>query len=613
MSRALLGLVLLGTSACLDFERRVNDCFDGGRCVVMGDGGLDGGGGGDGGGGRADGGFEPLLTPGLCADGWCWEAPLPHGTRLNAVFGDGDDVLVAGDNGLVAERRAGRWRSWQSEMPSDIAWRGLWGRSRDDVYLAGAARAWHFTDGGWTSRATTATALTAVTGTPAEVFFGDEMGRVYRLASNALELVSATGAGEVVSMRSAYGSLFALTRSSYPATTLLKLDGGRLDFDAGALDSVFGWDNGLWLAGEQAISYSVSAALVATSLDAGLTAGSAGPMGAVRAAAGSTLGTLTGDVFTTESSGQWPVRAIHEGPSTTWAVGAAGLVQQRRDGGWLDLVERPTFGEVRAVVPFEETLVAVTSTGELLVRGPFGWRTRWSSLQAVFVDVAVDGADVYVLAEDQRVFTVRRTGTTWAQSGNPVRFGQPMNVAAHRLWLTAAGTLVATSDEGLFFRRRGAASFTAVADTAQVWGLAGKGEVVRACGATRFVEVDLSQATPVVGSSGAALSCRAVLALADGWALGGREVGGVPFVVRTADGATFVFRTEQAFVEDLELVPGGIAVAVNGIGLVPLGVPGSDLTPLPTRISQTLHGLATWRGRLFAVGDESAIVHGDLP
>ncbi|MBL8917666.1 MAG: hypothetical protein JNJ54_02305 [Myxococcaceae bacterium] len=625
--RWLGACVVVLASACLDFERRVNDCFDGGRCVSGGaDGGSDGGATGDGGapadgggdGGGTDAGVEPLLYPGFCAEGWCWEAPLPHGTRLTAVYGDGDDVIVAGDNGMLAERSvAGGWRSLQSAVPAETQWRGLWGRSSREVYLAGASQVWLRADGGWTSGiAPHSEALTAVTGTASEVLFGDGSGRVLRLGSGGLELVAATDAGEILSMTPAYGALFALTRpADWPATALVKLDGGRVDFDGdgGELSSVFGWDTGLWLAGQQ--GFSVSSSLVATPIAGGLTAGSVGPTGVVRAANPMIVGTLVGQSIMNEQLlGSSRVEAMHEGPSTTWAVGEAGLVLQRRDGGWRDLAtDRPSVRAVRAITAVGDSLVAVSEAGQLLVRGTLGWRERWGISQRPFVDVvAADDSRAYVLTEDQSVITVRRSGMSWQEEPPRAQFGQ--GTAAHRLWLTPAGTLVATSDEGLFFRRRGDLAFTHITGTARLWGVAGRRELVRACGGTEVVEVDLSQPSPMKTIAGTARDCRAVVALADGWANSGQDQDGVPFVVRTPDGATFHFRSERTAIGDMELVPGGLAVGINGVGLVPIdaGLP-RDLDPLPTRVSQVIFGLVAWRGRLFAVGEQGLILQGPLP
>jgi hypothetical protein len=569
---------------------------------------------------------DPLLYPGFCAEGWCWEAPLPHGTHLTAVYGDGDDVIVAGDNGMLAERRDGGWRSLQSVTPSDVQWRGLWGRSWNDVYLAGDSRVWQFDGGGWAIGASTAeqTLLTAVTGTSDEVLFGDELGRVHRLRGGGLELVADLDAGEILSMTPAFGALFALTRAApWPVTALVKLDGGRIDFagDGGSLRTVFGGDAGLWLAGESG-GFSVSPTLVATPMAGGLTAGSVGPTGDVRAATMDRLGTLVGQLVTSEQSGANRVLAMHEGRSTTWAVGAAGLVLQRRDGGWVELTERPGLGATRAIAVAGDTLVAVTSRGQLLVRTALGWRARWSTSQVVVVDMvaASDAERVFILTEEQQVATVRRNGMSWQEEPPRVRFGQ--GSAAHRLWLTPAGTLVATSDEGVFVRRAGDPMFRAITNSAMMWGVAGRGEIVRACGATRWLEIDVSQTAPAVRASGAARGCRALVSVGDDWAHGGRDSAGAPFVVRMRDGAVFTFPAEQIEVEDMELVPNGIAVGINGIGLVPIdggvvvmsdGGMGLALTPLRTRVSQGINGLVAWRGRLFAVGEDAVILQGPLP
>ncbi|MDP1829230.1 MAG: hypothetical protein Q8L48_38555 [Archangium sp.] len=148
--RAILCVALgLGLSACLDFDKLIDDC-DAGLAPCAGDGGSNGGGGGSvtgGGGGTTGGGGagggtgldastaspdcdagvgatlqSPDGSTAFCFNGFAWENPLPHGTQLSTVWGPApDDLWAAGAAGLLMHWDGASWTSYQGRIPAQVA------------------------------------------------------------------------------------------------------------------------------------------------------------------------------------------------------------------------------------------------------------------------------------------------------------------------------------------------------------------------------------------------------------------------------------------------------------------------------------------------------------
>lgn len=164
--RRRLFLGALALASCIDFRGAIDarcangslECPDAGAMdggANTGGGGVVGGGGATGGGGGATGGGGggPPADAGrscgearcvfdggssICFNGWCWEAPLPQGNELRAVWGSAaDDVWAAGAAGALLRWDGVTWTSWQGEVAVDETWSGLWGSSASSVWLVG--------------------------------------------------------------------------------------------------------------------------------------------------------------------------------------------------------------------------------------------------------------------------------------------------------------------------------------------------------------------------------------------------------------------------------------------------------------------------------------------
>lgn len=606
MKRASLVLLVFATG-CFNFERRVADCFDGGRCSQLADGGvLDAG--------RAEedaGPFVPLDAGFFCANEWCWESPFPHGTRLNAVAAFGDDVLVAGEEGMLAELRGGVWRSFQAQVPR-TQWARLWARSLDDAYAAGALEPWVRSDGGWRGVGQPADQpFSAVTGDETRTFFANA-GVVSSFDGQQLveHAVLAPAVGNVTDLTLARGRLFAVSVVPQPASFFVDVDAG-VATGVDGVRSVFTTDAGFWVTGDRSF-FSPAAPIAFDEMMPAIRAGTGGPvpLGATVDA----VGALDGGRFTFEYQVSG-VTAMAQDGATAWAVGEGGRVLRRRGGTWTDLTGLPTRNTVVAIFPFGDALVAVTGAGELLERSASSWELKPRQALAP-VDAVRDGSQFVVLSEDGRVVwfdaQFRQTQTLALNQGTE----------AYKLWRSPSGTIVATSNAGAFFKRAAEMAFTPIAGVGRARGVSGRGEVARLCGVgaaeSTVVDVDLSASSP----SGAVLpglearECRALLPLPDGWAIGGRAASGEAFVSIVRDGgtpSTVRFEREQTWPAAFALTPGGLAVALNGIGLIPLLSPPATLDVTESRIGNSLFALTVWRGRLFAVGGDGAIVQRAQP
>lgn len=602
-------VLLVFASGCFNFQRRVDDCFDGGRCSQLVDGGAS-----DAGGAEEDAGpFVPLDAGHFCFEQWCWESPFPHGTRLNAVAAFGSDsVVVAGEQGMLAELRDGRWVSHQSLATLDDFWSNLWGTGPDDVFVSGSTRIWRRTDAGWSPRTVeNADVWRSVTGTRdarGQVFFGDNGGRIVRYdrATDGLQTVRQLEGAGVVDLEVAHGGqLFALAEPFDGGAQLVRVDGGELVFTDAGVTAMFGNASNLWLAGAE--SFSVDAQLRFTPLVRAVTAGT-GASAAVRVVTDDGVETLAGTLSQPEYA-QPGLRAIDAASGATWAVGEGGLVvRSTSQGVWSDPTQSLR-GTVHALVTFGADLVALSDSG-VLVRGVDGWIPRVPG--ARFLDGVVFQNRLYVLRSDNAVLALTPgyvVETTF----------RPGAILARRLWVSAGGTLVLVAVNGVFVKPPAASAFEFLTgEPVGVRAVGGSGEVVRlVTSAGAVFQIDFAdqptQAQQVPGLS--MPECSALTRIATGWAFGVGGRDGVETAVEVVGNddsrRRFPIPLAGSEVKAFAPSPNGVFTAVRGIAEVPV-MTGGEVRILPTRVTNELEAVVVWRGRLFAGGEFGTIIQGPV-
>ncbi|MCB9678076.1 MAG: hypothetical protein H6737_23450 [Alphaproteobacteria bacterium] len=88
----------------------------------------------------------------ICADGWCWEHPLPGLSRWLAVWPVAPDVHWVGwEEGVFRRNADGSADRFELVLPSGdpAVILGLWGTAEDDVWAVGDG-IWHWDGCGWT-------------------------------------------------------------------------------------------------------------------------------------------------------------------------------------------------------------------------------------------------------------------------------------------------------------------------------------------------------------------------------------------------------------------------------------------------------------------------------
>lgn len=600
--KRVLPVVLLACS-CLDFEKRVATCFDGGVCASV-----------DADAGVRDGGapaFVPFDAGFFCVDEWCWESPFPHGVRLDSVFAEGDDLVVAGAYGMLAERSAGQWRSLQSQHSQELQWRNLWGRSMTDLWLAGDARAWHRTATGWSAVGTTFPLANsqAVAGSSTDVFFSAGTD-VFRLEGTDW-IGFSTAPGEVMSLSVAFGALHGAIRNnpSQVAGSVTNLATGTTwGFDAGATYSLFATSTALFATGERTVQLdrTLQAQPLADVLRAGVEAEQQ-----VFAANVEGVGSLRDAGFRLERRTPL-VNAMAAGRAVV-AVGEHGLILERRDGGWVDPTPTASRSEVVAFVERQDVLLAVTADCELLSRGTSGWTSR-TLLTERCADAVADGTSLAVLTVGGRLIIF---DSTFVQTGSD-SLGPGLEV--RRLWRAESGAFIVTTATDVFVKPPGGlfAPVQALGGTG-AWGVSGRGSIARVCGLAQggLADLDLSRSPPVVTMVPLlrADDCRAVLPLsAGGWAIASRAQEYPHVLLVAVDGTSkdVTINLQATFIEDLLETPRGIAVASDGYAFINGTNPPMIVEPSNTRFAD-LGTLALWNGRLFVGGGGGSILQAAAP
>lgn len=598
--RRALPLLLLASS-CLDFERRVANCFDGGVCAAAaGDAGL------------VDGGpqLAPFDAGFFCTERWCWESPFPHGVSLNAVFADGDDLVVVGEHSMLAERRGGQWRSFQSRFPAELEWQSLWGTSRDDVWLAGDARVWHRTATDWSPVGSEFMGgfSQGVTGSDAGVF-ASAGGEVFQYVNDSWSSFARVQGADVPRLVTAFGAVHGSVRLSAEnaAGSVKNFEGSQSwAFDGGATFSFITSSTGLIVTGSRTVRLDEQLQLVFSYPDV-LVAG----VEANRQLYGATYGR----VGRFDDRGLQPefdvtgVRAMAAGRSVV-AVGERGLLLERRDGGWVDTSGTATWGDVVSFVELDGGLFGVTSGCELLQRGTAAW-TKRSLLADRCLDAASDGTSLTLLTPTSVVSLDGALAMTGID-----RF--PSAVEPRRLWRSEGGALVITTSTEVFFRSpSGPLEPLRALCAGGSWGVSGRGSVARICGLDqdKVADVDLGRSPPVVTEVPGLLAhdCHAVLALKNGsWALAARGGGDRPRLrLVNTDGLTtdVVLDLQATFIEAFVETPTGIAVASDRFAFVPFA---TKLVESPIGFGG-IRTLAVFHGRLFAGGARGSILQTRAP
>jgi len=589
-------------AGCLRFEERIQACFaDGGVCLASPDGGaeerfveLDGG------------GFR-------FSNQWRWESPLPFGHHLNAVYATGDVLVVAGEDGLLAERRQGQWVSFQQLAATTYLQSS--GTGLDDLWLASSdGPLWH-RDGGW-GQVDARAPVISLTHFDGALYLGTSDGRLGRLENDLFAPERRVSLGDVQVGNFANGVVVLAVEDGGRALT--QRDGGPFFlFDGGLakeldVEGLFASSNDLWLSGMNALRV-VDAGRVLAPTDLTVTAASPGATTAV-VSTGDGLVRVEGTRSTIELRGALGLRAFHRDAAnmTVWAVGENGQVYRRLapSVSWVAESWVPTTSDVRALVPLGDTLYAFTNGGQLLRREPGRWRVL-NTFPIGFADAVSEGNRLVALDFDHRLQWFDGDGQQTAQ------FDIASTGSAAHLFRSTAGTMVVTGAAGIFVRRAADDRFL------QVWsepstGLGGRAEVVRVCSQRGIVELDLVASPPVaalVDDSAQVAGCESVLQLDDGWLYGTGDGSSARVIRRLPGNAEQVtsWRGTTARVTALIEVRGGVAVGMDGFASMPFATWQSgtlDLTP--TRVGNVLFCFRKWRGRLFAGGSGGAILEREL-
>lgn len=156
-------------------------------------------------------------TPtGLCTlEGWCWEAPLPQGNDIRAVWGTSmRDLWLATANGGVFRWNGERTSMAGAPMASRVDWRSISGRGADVVLGGDNGLVLLRQDGGWffeQPSTTTEDFVSVVMRPDGTIFAGSTSGNVFeRKATNFWEPRGGAGGNGHVRLFMHQGILWAV-------------------------------------------------------------------------------------------------------------------------------------------------------------------------------------------------------------------------------------------------------------------------------------------------------------------------------------------------------------------------------------------------------------------
>lgn len=139
---ALAALLALGSAACFEFDKKLEQICGSGRfaCEMGSGGGAESWDGSFGGGTPlSSGGLE--FTGGICSGAWCYENPFPHALDINGIWGSGpNDVWVVSNSNVALHFDGGAWQAFTPAMPVSpsnprASLNGVFGFSADDVWV----------------------------------------------------------------------------------------------------------------------------------------------------------------------------------------------------------------------------------------------------------------------------------------------------------------------------------------------------------------------------------------------------------------------------------------------------------------------------------------------
>ena len=88
--------------------------------------------------------------PGVCAHDWCWEARLPQGNTLHAVWGASEnDVWMGGDKGTLLHWNGASFAAFSSGDDTPIT--AIQGKGAGDIWAVAGRRLLHWNGVAWTS------------------------------------------------------------------------------------------------------------------------------------------------------------------------------------------------------------------------------------------------------------------------------------------------------------------------------------------------------------------------------------------------------------------------------------------------------------------------------
>ncbi|HEX4460637.1 MAG TPA: hypothetical protein VIA18_21810, partial [Polyangia bacterium] len=367
----------------------------------------------------------------LCVDGWCWDAPRPHGRDLRAVLPfAADDVWAAGDRLLVHFDGKAWTGATFTDQPRFF---GLWGARRDDVWAVGTELV-HWDGKTWSSIAKLAdTAFYGVWGSAGDdVWAVGQQGVVLRW--NGKTWTRITTGGPNVTWRGVSGSGRNDVWIVGDHGEALHWDGAKWQtvhveadsagepprlygvvararddvWAAGLPEAVFHFDGKRWQRtrgkptpkGGDLDNQPGEYLTAIWADDSDICVVSAGPDYRVECLAGD-------DSWLDQATAKFPLAAIHG----DWAVGNDGTVLQRGDRGWIEKTQQPLMAMTAMLQDGDLPFAAVGEAHCLAERGKDGWHVMRVESPTL---LAVDGRFEDYWAVGQDGATLHFDGKRWS-------------------------------------------------------------------------------------------------------------------------------------------------------------------------------------------------------